>query len=136
MDAEPAVSLYFEDEDFPRAKQTPCLQPQQSSAGGSFSVKAKHFPHLLILCRLSCVAFLVHMLPLISFDSPLDFPLCLFPAIVRGGSSEDVQISRCLPLKQVFWKNWLSNRPCKTGAESDVVGRLLTLSLEHQLVWT
>lgn len=110
------MSLYFEDEDIPRAKQTLSLQPQHTSADGSFSVKAKHssVSHLAFasIAHISSMASLIHILLLIFSDSASIRLFSFLPVhpsfsppspsvwIVTRWSSEHTHIARCLILQK------------------------------------
>lgn len=147
------MSLDFEDGDVPRAKQTPSLQPQHTSADGSFSGKAKHFFPIPQFCfasiaHISCIAIHIHMFFLIfsdlvsirSFSLALSLPFCpslclllQLSGIVTGGSSEDAHISRCLPLQKCISEELAFKATMQDRAESNIVGRFVTSPPEHQL---
>lgn len=143
------MSLYFEDEDIPRAKQTPSLQQQHTSADGSFTVKAKHFSQFLIFALpLSLISpTLLSTCSLIFFNFSLHqafhsgsfppFPCLLLPAAPSAWDRHRRVIRRRSYIqmpsitKNAFQKNWLSRQPCET--ESNIVRRFVTSPPEHQL---
>lgn len=140
------MSLFFEDEDIPRAKQSLSLQPQHTSAEGSFSEKAKHFSSFLILLRLCRsylqMTFLIHILLLIfSFRLFYFFlppcPSFLLPAapsvvIVTGWSSRHAHISRCLILQKCFSEELAFSENVQDRAESNIVGHFVTSPPERK----
>lgn len=153
LNVEPAVSLYCEEEDIPRAKQTPSLQPQHTSADGSFSVEAKQFSLFHILL---CVyhSYLVYCLPhphalshfpwfsvhqaflsgsFPPFPAFLSSLLLQLSGMVTGGSSEDAHISRCLPLQKCVSEELAFDATMQDGADSNIVGHFVTSPPEHQL---
>lgn len=136
----PAVSLHFVDEDIPRAKQTLSLQPQHTSADGSFRVKAKHFSlPLILLCLYR--SYLLHGFPPSAFSvclcssmSILPFRHCSICWIVTGWSSQHTLISRCLILQKCISEELVFKATVHDRAELNIVECFVTSPPEHQLL--
>lgn len=154
LNVEAAARLYFEEENIPRAKQTPSLQQQHTWADGSFTARAKHFyPFLMSASPRSLMSptllFLIHVLFLIFSDlvsispfslaislpfHPSFFLLLQLPGIITGVSSEDARISRCLPLKNKCVSEKLAlEATMQDRTEWNIAGRFVPSLPEHHL---